>query len=149
MAAKSNVEILREQLAASDKAALADQVTEAARYEAELRALVSQSRRRLEAIESHRRAENEWITELARNRTLADTWRNEMSERRLGDQLAEQGNVGVIARFADNPVAPDGPVWPRPKLLLPAGLAFGAIAGFLFGFWSLRRRGAGTGAPDS
>jgi len=149
VAAKSNVEILREQLAASDKAALADQVTEAARYEAELRALVSQSRRRLEAIESHRRAENEWITELARNRTLADTWRNEMSERRLGDQLAEQGNVGVIARFADNPVAPDGPVWPRPKLLLPAGLAFGAIAGFLFGFWSLRRRGAGTGAPDS
>jgi uncharacterized protein involved in exopolysaccharide biosynthesis len=149
VAATNNVEILREQLAASDQVALADQVTEAARYEAELTALVSQSRRRLEAIESHRRDENELLTELARNRALADGWRQELSELRMGAQMAETGNVGVNVRFADAPVAPDDPIWPRPKQMLPAGLVAGAIAGFLFGLVSLRRRGAGTEVSDS
>ena len=149
VAARNNVEILREQLAASDQVALADQITEAARYEAELTALVSQSRRRLEAIDSHRRDENELLAELARNRTLADGWRQELSELRMGAQLAESGNVGVNVRFADDPVAPESPIWPRPKAMLPAGLAFGAAVGFLFGLVSLRRRGTGAGVAAS
>jgi len=150
VAARNNVEILRDQLAASDKVALEDQIAEVVRHEVELTSLVAQASRRLEAIESHRQVENELITELAQNRSLADRWQQELSERRMSTQLAELGNVGVNARFTDEPVAPnDGPIWPRPKLLLPAGLAFGAIAGFLFGLWSLRRRGAGAGAPDS
>ena len=112
-------------------------------------ALVSQSRRRLEAIDSHRRDENELLAELARNRTLADGWRQELSELRMGAQLAESGNVGVNVRFADDPVAPESPIWPRPKAMLPAGLAFGAAVGFLFGLVSLRRRGTGAGVAAS
>ena len=139
MAARHNVDILREQLAASDKFALADQVAEAARYEAELTAQVSQARSQLEAIESHRRIENELLAKLVQNRSLVETWRQELSELRLGAQLAEEGNVGVSARFTDVPVAPEGPVWPRPNLMLPAGLVLGLLAGFFFGLVSLLR----------
>ena len=141
VAARSNVEILREQLAASDRIVLVDQIAEATRQEAELTALVSQSRSRLESIESHRQDENELIAKLEQNRSLADVWRHELSELRRGAQLTEQGNVGVSARFTDVPVAPDGPVWPKPKLVLPAGLVIGAFGGFLFGLVALRRRG--------
>jgi len=139
MAAKHNVDILREQLAASDKVALVDQAAEAARYEAELTAQVSQARSQLEAIESHRRIENELLTKLAQNRSQAETWRQELSELRLGAQFAEDGNVGVSARFTDVPVAPEDPVWPRPNLMLPAGLVLGLIGGFFFGLMSLLR----------
>jgi uncharacterized protein involved in exopolysaccharide biosynthesis len=139
MAARNNVEILREQLAASDKVALVDQVAEAVRYETELTAQVSQARAQLEAIESHRRTENELLTKLTQNRSQADTCRQELSELRLGAQLAEEGNVGVTARFTDIPVAPEDPVWPRPNLMLPAGLILGLIGGFFFGLVSLLR----------
>ena len=140
VAAKSNVEILREQLAASDRVVLADQGAEAARNEAELTALVSQSRNRLEAIESHRQVENELLAKLAQNRSQAETWRNELSELRMGAQMAEQGNVGVSARFTDVPVAPESPVWPKPKFVLSTGLALGAFGGFLLGLVLVRRR---------
>ncbi len=151
MAAESNVEVLREQLAASDEAspvALLQQIAEAVRYEAELTALASRSRGRLQAIESHRRDEDELLTELARTRSLADSWRHELGDQRLVAQLAQEGNVGVSARFIADPVAPDDAVWPRPKLMLPAGLMFGVIGGFLFGLVSLRRRGVFTRASN-
>ncbi len=148
IAARNNVEILREQLASSDRVALADQIAEAARYEAELRALVSQSRNRLEAIESHRQAENELLIKLAQNRSLAESWRQELSELRVGAQMAEEGNVGISARFTDAPVAPDNPVWPRPKLMLPAGLIVGLMVGFGFALISLHRRRGIAGASN-
>jgi uncharacterized protein involved in exopolysaccharide biosynthesis len=147
VAAADNVEVLREQLAASDDAspvALLQQIAEAKRYEAELTALESRSGRRLEAIESHRRDENELLTELARTQSLADSWRHELFDQRLVARLAQTGNVGVSARFIADPVAPDDPVWPRPKMMLPAGLMFGLFVGFLFGLSSLRRRGVST-----
>ena len=148
MAAKHNVEILRDQLDASDRVTLADQIAEAARLEAELTALVSQSRNRLEAIDSHRQDENELLNELARNRSLAESWRQELSELRVAAQMAEEGNVGVSARFTDAPVALEDPVWPRPKVMLPAGLIFGLVAGFVFALVSLRRRGSIAGASN-
>ena len=146
IAARNNVEILRDQLAASDRVVLTDQIAEAVRAESELSAQVAQSRSRQEAIEAHRQVENELLNKLEQSRSLAERWRQELSNLRVGAQLAEEGNVGVNARFSDAPVAPEDPVWPRPELMLPAGLAFGLMAGFFLALFSLRRRGSIQGA---
>lgn len=143
VAAERNVEVLRVQLDASFNASprkLWQQIREASRQEAQLAALEAQSRERLEVIEVRRRDENELIEELARTRSLADEWRRELFDQRLVARLAQSGDVGIGARFIAEPAVPDGAVWPKPALMLPAGAVFGLVGGFLFALVSLQRQ---------
>lgn len=139
--AERNVEVLRGQLAVNVEAspsALRQEIAEVARLEAELMVLETHTRGRLADIELHRREENELLAELERTRSLADEWRRELLNQRLVARLTQAGDAGIGARIIAQPAAPDEPAWPKPKLMLPAGLVLGLGGGFVVALVSLR-----------
>ncbi|MEH6588777.1 MAG: hypothetical protein V7746_00895 [Halioglobus sp.] len=150
VAYERNVNVLREQLAATDvygaPNTLRQQIEEAVRLEGELAIIETQARERLEVIETHRRGENRSLIKLERMRSQTEEWGRELTDQRLVARLAQTGDVGIGARMIAKPVVPNQPVWPKPKIMFVAGAFCGLMAGFLFALISQRRRRGPAGA---
>lgn len=143
VAAERNVEVLRAQLSSHTYTSpddLGQQIREATRLETELASIEAQSKARLKAIELHRRVENKALIELERLRSLAEERQRELIDQRMVARLAQAGDVGIGARIIAVPVVFDDPVWPKPKMMLPAGALAGLTIGFVFALISLRGR---------
>jgi len=141
-AAEQNVDVLRQQLRASASAtpaALRRDIDALTRLEAQLERAHAHERERLVGLESYRREEGALAAELAQVRERTDSARSELVDQRLLTRLADAGEIGIAARIIEAPTPPDGPTWPRPGLILPAGAAAGLFGGFVAALISLRR----------
>lgn len=141
-AAQREVAVLKQQLAQSSKAtpsALKRDIEAARGLEAQLTELYETERSRMTAIERDRREESLLLDELARVRQLSEARRAELLDQRLVSRLAESGELGITARMIAPPTLPSGPVWPRPALLLIAGVGLGLAVGLVAAIVALRR----------
>lgn len=141
-AARQRVNALRGQLQASSLAtpeALKRDIEAARGLEEQLEATYLRERDRMAQIERFRREEELLTTELARIRSMSDERRRALLDQRLVTRLAESGEVGVTARVIQAPRPPEGPAWPRPKLLLALGSVLGLAGGLAAALVSLHR----------
>lgn len=141
-AAQREVTVLKRQLAQSSAAtpeALKRDIEASKGLESQLQALYEAERGRMSEIERDRREESLLLDELERVRELSDTRRAELLDQRLVSRLAESGELGISARLIAPPTLPSGAVWPRPPLLIAAGLGLGLAAGLVAAILALRR----------
>ena len=142
-AAQQRVTVLRQQLETNANAtpdALKRDIAASLGLERQLQAAYEEERERMATIERFRREERLLTTELERIRNMADVRRRAMLDQRLVTRLAESGEVGVTARVIEAPTAPEGPAWPRPKLMLAGGGFVGLVGGLGAALISLRRQ---------
>ncbi|MCR9096901.1 MAG: hypothetical protein NXI30_21990 [bacterium] len=141
-AAQREVTVLRRQLdqtASATPEALKRDIEASKGLEAQLQELYESERARMSSIERDRREESLLLDELERVRQLSDTRRAELLDQRLVSRLAESGELGISARLIAPPQLPTSAVWPRPPLLLAAGLGLGLAAGLVAAILALRR----------
>lgn len=141
-AAQREVTVLRRQLAASSMAtpeALKRDIAAARGLEAQLREVYDLERQRMAEIERHRRDEQLLVAELESIRSMSEVRRRALLDQRLVTRLAESGEVGVTARIIEAPALPEGPAWPKPKVVLAGSSIFGLLGAFGVALVSVRR----------
>lgn len=141
-AAQQRVNALRSQLRASSSAtpeALKRDIEAARGLEQQLQTAYERERDRMAEIDRFRRDEELLRSQLDRIRGMSDERRRALLDQRLVTRLAESGEVGVTARVIQAPRPPEGPAWPRPKLLLVLGSLLGLAGGLAAAVLSLHR----------
>jgi succinoglycan biosynthesis transport protein ExoP len=142
-AAQQRVNALRAQLASSSRAtpeAIKRDLAAATNLEQQLEVTYERERTRMTEIEAFRREEQLLTAELDRIRSMSDARRQAVLDQRLVTRLADAGEVGVSARVIQAPRLPEGPAWPRPKLLLALGSILGLAGGLAAALVSLHQQ---------
>ena len=141
-AAQRDVDVLKRQLRSSSKAtpgAIRRDIKSFAGLETQLRGVYADESKRMAELESYRRKENILVAELDRVREMGDARRRELLDQRLLGRLAESGDTGITARMIEDPRVPEGPAWPKPRLVMAVTLFLGLCGGFVGGLLSLRK----------
>jgi uncharacterized protein involved in exopolysaccharide biosynthesis len=115
--------------------ALKQELAALARQQEQLQELYDSQLTKAKSVDSYLIREQQALDGITRVQTMHSSLLAQLQQWQLSEQASAGGHSRITFRVLEEPVAPDEPTWPAPKLVLAVSLMMGLCAGLALAFF--------------